>query len=469
MDGMGWRDSVRIKQQQLWSEVPPKWKVDDHLPAQDNVIDTVPAYLSTADREITEMPLGQLLDSLRSNEVTAQEALAAFAHRALVAHQFIGETANNIIGCTVNPYNGNLSAGGACGGEGALLALKGSPLGIGTDVAGSVRIPCSFNGLWSLKCSEGRLPRSGLATVLSGMPTASGSIGLISNDLGGVSRVFQALLSSEPWGLSDVDVLELPWRQEKLDAIRRRKSRNGSSGRLVFGVVECDAHVTPHPPVAKAIATTIQALERYGYEVIKWNPPPHAPAVNNLFQIFGSTSAREAREAINASGEPPIAQLKEWYEQGDVPPNSSADFWNLCDQRDRYRAQYSAYWASTGDKTLSGRVPDGIILPVAPTTAVRSGEFHYYGYSAIANVLDLPSGTIPVSGIHQLPDEPQDRGQFNRNELDARIQMSYRKEESYGMPVGIQVMCPRLQEEQVLGLMEAISEALADASGLASP
>ena len=62
----------------------------------------------------------------------------------------IGETINNIIGCTLNPVNQQLSCGGSSGGEyrprplvlftdlvtgeGALLALKGSCLGVGSDI-----------------------------------------------------------------------------------------------------------------------------------------------------------------------------------------------------------------------------------------------------------------------------------------------------------------------------------------------
>ena len=48
-----------------------------------------------------------------------------------------GETSNNIIGYTWNPKNRNLSAGGSSGGEGALIALRGSPAGFGTDIGGS--------------------------------------------------------------------------------------------------------------------------------------------------------------------------------------------------------------------------------------------------------------------------------------------------------------------------------------------
>jgi Amidase len=48
------------------------------------------------------------------------------------------ETNNNVWGRTVNPYNRALTPGGSSGGEGALIALKGSPLGLGTDIGGSI-------------------------------------------------------------------------------------------------------------------------------------------------------------------------------------------------------------------------------------------------------------------------------------------------------------------------------------------
>lgn len=51
------------------------------------------------------------------------------------------ESANDVFGTTTNPHNRNYSPGGSTGGEAALLAYGGSRLGIGTDVAGSVRAP----------------------------------------------------------------------------------------------------------------------------------------------------------------------------------------------------------------------------------------------------------------------------------------------------------------------------------------
>lgn len=47
-----------------------------------------------------------------------------------------GETYNHVFGRTSNPFNTTLTAGGSTGGEGALLALLGSPIGVGTDIGG---------------------------------------------------------------------------------------------------------------------------------------------------------------------------------------------------------------------------------------------------------------------------------------------------------------------------------------------
>jgi len=46
----------------------------------------------------------------------------------------IAESVNNTFGRTVNPKNRNTTSGGSSGGESALIAFKGSPLGVGTDI-----------------------------------------------------------------------------------------------------------------------------------------------------------------------------------------------------------------------------------------------------------------------------------------------------------------------------------------------
>ena len=48
------------------------------------------------------------------------------------------ETDSNLYGVTVNPYNRDLTAGGSSGGEGALIAMRGSCLGVGSDIGGEI-------------------------------------------------------------------------------------------------------------------------------------------------------------------------------------------------------------------------------------------------------------------------------------------------------------------------------------------
>ena len=58
----------------------------------------------------------------------------------------------------MNPLDPARSPGGSSGGEAALLAARGSPLGYGTDSIGSVRLPAAFCGLYALKLTGGHYP-----------------------------------------------------------------------------------------------------------------------------------------------------------------------------------------------------------------------------------------------------------------------------------------------------------------------
>ena len=67
-------------------------------------------------------------------------------------------TRSQLYGDTVNPWDASLTPGGSSGGEGVALATGMSPLGLGNDAGGSVRIPALFGGVAALKPSYGRFP-----------------------------------------------------------------------------------------------------------------------------------------------------------------------------------------------------------------------------------------------------------------------------------------------------------------------
>ena len=65
-------------------------------------------------------------------------------------------------GQTRNPLNLQFAPGGSSSGEGALIGGGGSVLGMGTDIAGSIRCPASFCGLCGFKPTTGRVSKEGI-------------------------------------------------------------------------------------------------------------------------------------------------------------------------------------------------------------------------------------------------------------------------------------------------------------------
>ena len=74
---------------------------------------------------------------------------------------FWWETGNEIFGRTINPWNADRTSGGSSGGEAAAIATGMSPLGLGSDVGGSIRQPSSYCGVVGLKATHGRVPLTG--------------------------------------------------------------------------------------------------------------------------------------------------------------------------------------------------------------------------------------------------------------------------------------------------------------------
>jgi fatty acid amide hydrolase 2 len=72
------------------------------------------------------------------------------------------ETENRVYGRTGNAYDPTRTAGGSSGGEGAAIGSGGSPLGLGSDLGGSIRLPAFFNGVFGHKPSKGLVPLTGL-------------------------------------------------------------------------------------------------------------------------------------------------------------------------------------------------------------------------------------------------------------------------------------------------------------------
>jgi amidase len=172
----------------------------------------------------------------------------------------LGETVNNIIGHVPNPVNQMLSCGGSSGGEGALSILNGSPVGLGTDIGGSVRIPAAFNGIFSLKPTHNRLSYRGVANTNPGQTLYSSSVGVLGPTIGSIKLVLESLISTQPW-LRDPDVVPVPWRPQIVEDILC------PTRSFKFGIYKTDKVVNPHPPISRGLQIVVGAVRRAGHKV----------------------------------------------------------------------------------------------------------------------------------------------------------------------------------------------------------
>jgi fatty acid amide hydrolase 2 len=76
------------------------------------------------------------------------------------------ESTNRVYGRSNNPYDPTRIVGGSSGGEAAIIAAGGSPFGLGSDVGGSIRGPCFFNGIFGHKPTGGLVPNTGQYPVV---------------------------------------------------------------------------------------------------------------------------------------------------------------------------------------------------------------------------------------------------------------------------------------------------------------
>lgn len=96
---------------------------------------------SSDERSLTGPPVGKNIASKDAHVIQIlRDAGAIFYCKTALPQAIMHLETYSYLGSTTNPYNRHeISSGGSSGGEGALLAMRGSPLGIGTDIGGSVR------------------------------------------------------------------------------------------------------------------------------------------------------------------------------------------------------------------------------------------------------------------------------------------------------------------------------------------
>ena len=374
------------------------------------------------------------------------------------------DSQNPLYGRTKNPWNPERSAGGSSGGEAAAIAAGCSPLGIGSDIGGSVRLPANVCGICALKPTSGRLTMAGHLDVVPGQETILAQPGPMARFVGDLDLAFRFLCTPEQ-ALVDPTVPPVP------------PAADGAliTSRLRVGFYTNNGVLAPAPAVARAVREAADALRAQGLEVDEWQPPDMTEAFElwlGLLMADGSAHLRELcagsevdaaqrrtflagrmPHAVLASVVAPILRAFGQRHTADavrsIGRRSARDYWRLTKRRTQYRTKFLTAMARGGF--------DAIICPVDALPAMIPGTsedlIHALSYSATYNLLGMPGGAVAATRIRlgEESDRPESRDGVER--------AARRTEKgSAGLPVGVQVVARHWREDIVLSLMGLLEE-----------
>ncbi|KAK4116185.1 amidase signature enzyme [Canariomyces notabilis] len=390
------------------------------------------------------------------------------------------ESANDVWGRSANPHNTDYSPGGSTGGEAALLAMGGR-IGIGSDVAGSVRVPAHFSGCYSLRCSTGRWPKTGICTSMPGQEGVPSVYSPMARTLGDLRYFVRAVLAEmRPWKY-DYTVHPLPWRDE-VD-----KEFLAADTKLRVGVLRTDGVVDPSPACTRALAMAEEALRKSGCTMVEVRDAPDMYEGLRLASLLLNADGCQMFESFRRFGEwndagaaqmsrlarlwAPVRYLYylwvKYVRQDHVwaglirnwRAQSAFEQWKLVSQREVYRARWFEWW--------NQQELDVIISPPNATPAVphngMADAVSSCGYTFLFNMLDYSAGVLPITHV----DKTLDRlpASFSIKKLNGVARGAYKHydaERMHGLPVGVQVVGRRLEEEKVLAVMKRLEDALGE-------
>ncbi|VUC36747.1 unnamed protein product [Clonostachys rosea] len=326
------------------------------------------------------------------------------------------ESDNNVFGRTMNPWNTALTAGGSSGGEGALVAFRGTPLGVGTDLAGKFHtnsLPVLW--LWPVKATAGPL----------------------ANDVDSLKLFMKTVIDARP-ALYDGAVIDAPWRS------LAKKSN------LRLGLLPADPFFPLHPTVEETINKAVKALQSQGHEIVTLDASACRVGEANQIMTQLVTLDTTSGAILESSGEPPVQCLSNFSEKVSkigwdfLPDLSGKDRLDKYGMLEYIRAEIAEAWRELWVKHNL----DAVISPSAQHTAVEHDNFGWPAYSAFLNLLDYPSCIVPFG---------------KASKIDAEFIVKpgqgappYNPEAVAGAPCSIQVFTSRMRDEECLAAAEVI-------------
>lgn len=299
---------------------------------------------------------------------------------------FAYESDNLLFGRTNNPYDTRRTSGGSSGGESALIAAGGSPFGLGSDAAGSVRVPAAFCGIASLKPTSGRLPRTGHVPGASGWIEALWAIGPMARHVEDLELAMSVMAGGD--GM-DVASPLLPWAQE-LSGRPLRVAYYTDNGFAACSTEACSA-------VERAAGVMASA----GMHVEERRAPGVAEAFDLEMDLLGADGGDGIDSYLKLVG----SQQQHWLLHGGFLDRlrkrrcTMERFTDLWMRWDAYRARMAKFFTEF----------DAVLCPIYTEAALlhgqsaEAGKFEGFSHTMAWNVAGCPAAVVRCGETGELP------------------------------------------------------------------
>ena len=325
-----------------------------------------------------------------------------------------GETDNLVYGRTNNPYDPSLMPGGSSGGAAASIAAGCSPMDLGSDTGGSVRLPSHFCGIAGLKPNSYRVPRTGHAIhhamgALDSL-TQNGPMARFVDDL----YPMLSVISGPDW--RDPGIVPAPlYDPADVDVTTLRVAMHTDNG--VFA---------PTAETAETVRAAARCLADAGVHVEEERPEPIAQHPNLFGRLFNADGGAWVQRLLDSAG---TAEASPFVERRLDPAQAldTASFTALLEELDAYRSAMLGFI----------RQYDAILCPTCAFPATEHGGTVYnesrrggFSYTSAYNMTGWPGVTV--------------RGGTSPD----------------GLPISVQVVARSWREDVALALAKVVEDGL---------
>ncbi|MCW6512062.1 amidase [Lichenifustis flavocetrariae] len=283
------------------------------------------------------------------------------------------ESDNLLSGRSNNPWDLDRTPGGSSGGESAAIAAGMSPLGLGTDLAISVRGPAAQTGIVSLKATHGRVPMTG---IWPRAPRRFWHVGPMARSIRDLALAFSQLAG--PDGLDAFATSTVPF-DAGIGAAPDRKLRVGWMVGPGFGPIDTE--------VAATVQAAAEALKGEGHHVEE----VRIPALERDFalDVFNKLHVMEMKPAFREAiaGRPDDEIYKMARTMLSLPDTSMEDYVAAEQAAERLRDGYAAYF----------RDFDVLLTPVLPVPAHKHGITELVVNGQTIDLTYLQGATVPLN------------------------------------------------------------------------